>query len=145
MRHKPVGRPLGFYLLCRFAKGQRFGLRENICEKDVMMTTYRRQRLAERDEIARNQSRALMDQLIKGVLSVGSRFTPEDGTRVVGDGFSIECHILAVALHGQLLEVGGEALEILFVREHRDGLRFEEVGVPNNQQRHEHWEILLKG
>ena len=44
--------------------------------------------------------------------------------------------MLAVALHGELLQVGGEALEVLLVGQHRDGLRAEEVVVPERQQAH---------
>jgi hypothetical protein len=36
--------------------------------------------------------------------------------------FSIERHVLAVAFHGELLEVGREALQVLLVGEHRDRL-----------------------
>ena len=50
--------------------------------------------------------------------------------------------MLAVALHGELLQVGGEALEVLLVGQNRDGFRAEEVCVPNRQQTHEHGQIL---
>ena len=39
--------------------------------------------------------------------------------------------MLAVALHGQLLQIGGKAFQVLFVRQHSDGLRAEEVVVPD--------------
>ena len=41
--------------------------------------------------------------------------------------------MLAVALHGQLLEVGREALEVLLVGQDGDGLRAEEVVVPDGR------------
>ena len=40
------------------------------------MLAERVERLAERDEVARNEPRALVDQLIEGVLAVGARFSP---------------------------------------------------------------------
>ena len=41
--------------------------------------------------------------------------------------------MLAVALHRELLEVGGEPLQVLVVGQHRDGLGAEEVGVPDGR------------
>ena len=75
-----------------------------------------------------------MNQLIEGMLAVGSRLAPVDRARVVSHALPLERHVLAVALHGELLEVGGEAFQILIVGQHRDGLRAEEVGVPDSQK-----------
>ena len=95
----------------------------------------------ERDEVARDEPRALVDQLIEGVLAVGARLAPVDRAGVVRDLVAVERHVLAVALHRQLLEVGGEALEVLLVRQHRDRLRAEEVGVPDAEQPHQHRQV----
>ena len=65
MGHQPVRRAFGFDLGGGFAKRQRFGLRKNIREQNVMVPAQRRERVAERDEIARDQPRALMNQLIE--------------------------------------------------------------------------------
>ena len=53
--------------------------------------------------------------------------------------------MLAVALHGQLLKVCGEALQVLLVGQHRHGLRIEEVVVPDDQQAHQHGQITFEG
>ena len=60
------------------------------------------------------------------------------------DELAVELHVFAVALHRELLQVGREAFEILFVRQHRDGLRAEEVVVPNRDQPHDHRQVLLE-
>ena len=52
--------------------------------------------------------------------------------------------MLAVALHGQLLEVGRESIQVLFIRQDRDGLGVEEVGVPDGQEAHEHRQVALE-
>ena len=52
--------------------------------------------------------------------------------------------MLAVALHRQLLQIGGEALQVLLVRQHGHGLGAEEVGVPDGQQPHEHRQVALE-
>src|SRR5690349_23473375 len=85
-----------------------------------------------------------MDELIKGVLPVGARLAPIDGTRIIGDGFPIERHVLAVALHRQLLQIGGKSLQVLLVGKDRDGLSIEEIYIPDGEQAHEHGKVLSK-
>jgi hypothetical protein len=52
--------------------------------------------------------------------------------------------MLAIAFHGQLLQIGRKALEVLLVGQHSHRLRPEEVVVPDAQQRHQHGEIPLE-
>ena len=52
--------------------------------------------------------------------------------------------MFAVALHRQLLEIGRESLQVLLVRQDRDGLGAEEVVVPDSQQTHEHRQVALE-
>ena len=52
--------------------------------------------------------------------------------------------MLAVTLHGELLEIGGKALQILLVGQHGDGLGAEEVVVPDAKQTHQHRQIALE-
>src|SRR5271166_1300662 len=101
-------------------------------------------RLAESDQVARDKLRALMDELVKRVLPVGSRFTPDDRPRLVAHGLAVEVHVLAVALHLQLLQVSRKALEVVRVRHDANGLRSEEVVVPDSKQAHEQRKILLR-
>ena len=65
------------------------------------------------DEVCRDEFRALVQELVERVLGVGGGFAEENGAggvfdevAVAGDGFS-------VGFHGELLEVGGEAVEVL--------------------------------
>ena len=53
--------------------------------------------------------------------------------------------MLAIALHGELLQVGREALQVLLVGQDGDRLRVEEVVVPDGEQAHEHGQVLLEG
>ena len=50
--------------------------------------------------------------------------------------------MLAVGLHRQLLQVGGEALEVLLVGHHADRLGAEEIAVPDGEQPHQHRQVL---
>jgi hypothetical protein len=75
-----------------------------------MLLTQRVQGLAKPDEVAGDQSRSLMDQLIKGMLPIRARLAPVNGAGVIVNGCPLHSHMLTVALHRQLLEVGGETL-----------------------------------
>src|SRR6185369_12619696 len=79
VRHKPIRRSLRFYLLGSLTKCQGLGLGEHIGQQDVVMAAQPIRSPRERDEVARDQARALMDQLVKRVLTVCSRLTPIDG------------------------------------------------------------------
>src|SRR6266446_689360 len=139
--HEPIRRALSFDLLGRLAEGQRFGLSEHVRQEYVVVPTKRVERLIERYEVTGNESRSLMNQLIEGMLAIGSRLTPVDGAGIVADSLAVQGDVFAVTLHGQLLQIGWEALQVLLVRQHRDGLGAEEIGVPNRQQAHEHRQI----
>ena len=52
--------------------------------------------------------------------------------------------MLAVALHGELLEIGGKALQILLIGQHGDGLGAEEIVVPDGEQAQQHRQVALK-
>ena len=144
MRHQPARRSFGFDLRFRLAERQRFGLREQVRHQQVVMIAKRIQRLAEADEVAGNQPRPLMDQLIERMLAVGARLAPVDRPRLIVDARAVERDVLAVALHRQLLEVRGKALQVLLVRQHRDRLRAEEIVVPDREQPHEHRQVALE-
>ena len=109
-----------------------------------MVVADRVQRLAEADQVDRDQLRALVDQLVEAVLAVRARLAPEDGAGLVVDSAAVERHVLAVRLHRELLEVGGEALEVLLVGHHADCLRVEEVPVPDREQPHQDRQVSLE-
>ena len=79
MRDEPVGRALGLDLLGGLAEGQRLGLGEDVGHQDVVVPAERVERLAEADEVAGDEPRALVDELVEGVLAVGAGLAPVDG------------------------------------------------------------------
>src|SRR6202453_712248 len=101
--------------------------------------------LAKSDQIAGDQLRSLMNKLVKRVLSVGSWFAPDDRPSLIVHLLAVEGHVLAVAFHLELLQVGRKALEIVRVRHDADGLRTEKVVVPDGKQAHQDRKILLQG
>src|SRR5580692_7835319 len=86
-----------------------------------------------------------MNELVERVLTVGSRFSPIDGTRVVPNLFPVKRDMLAVAFHRQLLGVGREAFQVLFVRQDRDRLRPKEAVVPDPEKTQQHRQVLPEG
>ena len=98
--------------------------------------------LREADEVDRDQLRALVDQLVEAVLAVRARLAPVHRAGLVVDPRAVEGDVLAVGLHRQLLQVGGEALQVLVVRHDADRLGAEEVHVPHGEQAHEHGQVL---
>ena len=113
-----------------FSESEGLGLSEDIRHEDVVVTADRIERLGKGNEVAGDEACALVDELVEAVLAVGAGFAPVDRTRVGIHMVSIEFHMLAVALHGELLEVGGEAFQVLVVRQDGDGLRAVEVVIP---------------
>src|SRR5579884_2972272 len=144
MRHEPLRRSLCSDLLGSLPKRQCFGLCDQVRNQQVVMMAEWIQWLTEANEVARDQLGPLMDKLIERMLAVRTGLSPEDWPGLVAYGRAIERHALAITLHRELLQVGGEAFEILVIREHRDGLRAEEVIVPDDQQPHQHRQIPLE-
>ena len=100
-------------------------------------------RLGGEDEVGGDEFGALVEQLEEGVLGIGGGLTKEDGSGGVldiltgaGDGF-------AVGLHGELLEVGGEAVQVLVERSNQVCLRTKEVGIPHTQETTDDGNVLL--
>jgi hypothetical protein len=53
--------------------------------------------------------------------------------------------VLAVALHGELLQIGGEALQVLIVGQNRDRLRAEEIRCTRPEQAQEDGQVAREG
>jgi hypothetical protein len=53
------------------------------------------------------------------------------------------CDAFAVTLHVALLEVGGEAVEILVIGKQSSGLGSVEVGIPNTEQGQNDWSLKV--
>ena len=73
-----------------------------------------------REEIGRHHARALVYQLIEGVLSVGARFPPNYHTGGIVHDLPIAVYAFTIAFHLQLLQISGEMLQILIVG--KDGI-----------------------
>ena len=97
---------------------------------------------AEADELQRHDVRALVQQLIEGVLAVGARLAEDDGAGHIIHRLAKAVDGLAVGLHVQLLQVRREAAERLGIRQH-GGVRIaEHVALVHADQRVEHGRIL---
>ena len=139
------GGAFGFDFGEGFSEGEGLGLREDIGHEDVVMAAERVEGLGEGDEVAGDEAGALVDELVEAVLAVGAGLAPVDRTRVGIHMGAIEFHMLAIALHGELLEVGGEAFQVLVVGQDGDGLCAVEVVIPQGQEAVEDGDVLLEG
>ena len=84
-----------------------------------------------------------MDELEEGMLAIGARLAPHHRTgRGIG-GRSVELDVLAVALHLQLLEIGGETPKPLVIGDHAVGGVAENVAVPAAQQSHQDRNVAI--
>src|SRR5262249_49172401 len=99
VRHEPIRRALGLHFLGRFTQRERLGLSEDICQEHVVMPAQWVERFGEGDEIARDETGPLMNQLVERVLPIRPRLAPVDGSGLASDLGSVERDMLAVALH----------------------------------------------
>ena len=127
----------------RLAVHQGFGLCKEVAEQLLVVVADLVVAVCRGDEVARNHLGALVDELVEGVLAVGTRFAPEDRTRLVVHALAVTVNGLAVRFHVCLLEVGGEAVEVLVVREHGVAGSAEEVVVPNADEGEDDREVLV--
>mmetsp|Transcript_51742 Transcript_51742/g.117856 ORF Transcript_51742/g.117856 Transcript_51742/m.117856 type:complete len:339 (-) Transcript_51742:765-1781(-) len=100
--------------------------------------------LARRDELGRDR-RALVHELVEGVLAVGAGLAEDDLARGEGHHVAVQVHKLAVRLHVHLLNVGGELAEGLRVREHGAGGVAQEAQVPDPEEAHQHRDVGVQG
>jgi len=128
-----------------FSEREGLGLREDVRHEDVVVTAERVEGFSEGDEVAGDEAGALVDELVEAVLAVGAGFAPVDRTRIGIHMGAIEFHMLAVAFHRELLEVGGEAFQVLVVGQDGNGLCAVEVVIPQGQEAVEDGDVLLKG
>ena len=70
MGNEAIRRALRLDLLARLTEGQRLGLREHVRQQEVVVPTERVQGVAEGDEVTGDETGALMDQLVEGMLAV---------------------------------------------------------------------------
>src|SRR3954449_3555271 len=133
VRYQPVGRAFVSDFHRRLAEGEGFALGKDIGQQHVVLLSEWVQWLGEGDEVAGDQARSQMNQLVEGMLAVGAGLAPIDRPGVAPDRRAREGDALAVALHRQLLQMGGKALQVLLVGEDPDRLRAEEVVVPDRE------------
>src|SRR5690349_12609270 len=79
------------------------------------------------------------------MLTIGTRLTPVYRPGVVVRRRAVERDALAIALHRQLLEIRGKALQVLVVGQDRDGLSAEEIGIPDTQESQQYRQVGLEG
>mmetsp|Transcript_33483 Transcript_33483/g.81083 ORF Transcript_33483/g.81083 Transcript_33483/m.81083 type:complete len:339 (-) Transcript_33483:241-1257(-) len=77
------------------------------------------------------------------MLSVGSWFSPDDGSSLVGDLVAVSGNVLSVGFHISLLEVGSESVHVLVIWQNGQGFGSEKVIVPKSNQSQSQWQVIL--
>ena len=146
VRHQPVRRALGLDLFRGLANHQSLRLRQEVgCQHALVLATLDRVvRLGRHEEVRGDELGALVQQLEEAVLRVGGRLAEQDRARGVLDVVARAGDGLAVAFHGELLQVGREAVQVLVKGSDEVRLGAEEVAVPHTQQAAEHGDVLLQ-
>src|SRR5258708_36999480 len=108
--NEPLGSAFCLYLFRSLAERERLRLRANVGDQQIVVAAKWVERLRKSDEVAGNEPGPLMNQLVEQRWAIGSRFTPVNCTAVMGNSSAIECHVLAVVLHRQLLQLSLEPL-----------------------------------
>ena len=71
-----------------------------------------------------------MDQLIKSMLAVGARLSPDNGAGMVIYLFSVSIYSLSITFHIALLEISSKPVQVLIIRENSFSLRTKEIDIP---------------
>lgn len=121
MWHQVLGGALSLDFLGRLSDHQGLGLSKVVGGQHLLVHVVgdRVVRLGSQDEVGWDQLGALVDQLEEGVLGIGTRLAEQDRAGCVFGGRAIGGNALAVRLHGQLLEVGREPVEVLVKAIHK--------------------------
>ena len=82
VRDEGFGDAFGLDFVGGLAEGERFGLGEDVGHEHVVMAAERVEGLGEADEVAGDEARALVDELVEAVLAVGAGLAPVDGAGV---------------------------------------------------------------
>src|SRR2546430_4836864 len=122
---------IGCNLLGRLAEGQGLSLRDEVRHQQIVVRFQLVQGLIEANKIARDQLGPLVDKLVERGLAIRSRLSPDDRPRLIVYLPALQVDMFSIALHIQLLEIGGQEPEVMIIGQDRDGLGTEEVVVPD--------------
>lgn len=146
VRHQVIWGILGLDLLRGLSDHQSLGLSKEVgSEHALVLTTLNRVvRLDSKKEVGGNELCTLVKELEETMLRVCGGFTEQDRAGGVLDIVTRAGDSLSVALHGQLLEVGRESMEVLVKGSDQVSLSAKEVTVPDTQKTGNHGNVLLQ-
>src|SRR5450830_766746 len=82
-------------------------------------------------KVAGDDLRALVNQLIERMLSIGASFTPDHRTCFVVNTFTFAVYELTIAFHIRLLQISGKARHALIIGQYGRGIDVEEIVIPD--------------
>src|SRR5690242_14043362 len=96
------------------------------------------------NKIRRDQKRSLVQQLIKSMLSVCTRFPPDHGPRMISYSLAVSINMLSVTFHISLLKISGKTMHVLIIRKNRFCLCTKKINVPETDQSHQNRNVFFK-
>ena len=109
-----------FDLSACFTGHQRLCLRYAISQQHGVVRAGLITTVGSSNKVSRNQISALMNQLEKRVLTIGTGLSPKYCTSCIVHSLIVGANLLAIAFHIKLLQVSGKPVQILIIR--RDDL-----------------------
>ncbi|MCY1439537.1 hypothetical protein D9M71_557750 [compost metagenome] len=140
-----AGAQFGLGLGAGLAEHQRLALRQAVGVQPLVMVGHRVVARHRDDEVGRDQVRALVQQLVVGVLAVAADAAPDHRAGAGGNRGAVLAHALAVGLHVQLLQVVGDVPQVVVVGQDRMAARAPEVAVPDAEQGQQHRDVAGEG
>ena len=107
-----------------------------------MMGKLRLVPLGRDQELAGHNIGALMDQLVEGVLAIGSGLAPDHRARGARKIAAVHRHPLAVTFHLELLEIGGQSRQALIIGQHRAAGMAQNLPVPDPCQSQKNGQVF---
>ena len=102
-----------------------------------------RQRFFDCDNVRWMNRCALVKQLIKGMLTIGTCLSPHNGSGFVINRLAIPPRGLPIGLHISLLQICRKTIQILGIRENHLRRETEVISRPNSCQRRNQWQIIF--
>ncbi|MNO72247.1 hypothetical protein D3C76_631880 [compost metagenome] len=139
-----LGTQLGFRFFARLAEHQCLALGQAVGVQPLMVVGHWVETDHWNDEVRRDQLRALVQQLVIGVLAIATDAAPDDRAGVMVNRGAVLAHALAVGLHVQLLQMLGDVAQVMIIRQDRMALRAPEIAVPDAEQGQQYRHVLLE-
>ncbi len=141
----PLGSHLGLGFFQGTALHQRLRLRQAIGHQQlVLMAQIRLVAVGGDHEFGRDDARALVDQLVKGMLAIGAGLAPDDRAGLALDRRAVQRHALAVRFHVELLQIGRKTRQALVIGQDGAGGVAQNIAMVEAEKAEQHRHVFAQ-